>query len=49
VLTIFDELEQVRGPRDELFEAFETATAGQLAPLSISISTQAADRCRPVS
>src|SRR5215813_6429867 len=34
VLTIFDELGQVRGPRSELYEALETATAGQLAPLS---------------
>src|SRR5262249_12906892 len=41
VLTIFDELGQVRGPRSELYEALETATAGQLAPLSIIISTQA--------
>src|SRR5262249_37838841 len=40
-LTIFDELGQVRGPRSELYEALETATAGQLAPLSIIISTQA--------
>jgi hypothetical protein len=30
VLTVFDELGQVRGPRSELFEALETATAGQL-------------------
>jgi phage terminase large subunit-like protein len=41
VLTVFDELGQVRGPRSELYEALETATAGQLAPLSIIISTQA--------
>jgi phage terminase large subunit-like protein len=41
VLTIFDELGQVRGPRSELYEALETATAGQLAPLSIIVSTQA--------
>jgi phage terminase large subunit-like protein len=41
VLTIFDELGQARGPRSELYEALETATAGQLAPLSIIISTQA--------
>jgi len=32
-LTIFDELGQVRGPRSELYEALETATAAQLAPL----------------
>ena len=41
VLIIHDELGQVRGPRSELYEALETATAGQLAPLSIIISTQA--------
>jgi hypothetical protein len=41
LLTIFDELGQVRGPRSELFEALATATAGQLAPLSIIVSTQA--------
>jgi hypothetical protein len=41
VLTVFDELGQVRGPRSKLYEALETATAGQLAPLSIVISTQA--------
>ena len=40
-LTIFDELGQVRGSRSELYEALETATAAQLAPLSIIISTQA--------
>jgi phage terminase large subunit-like protein len=40
-LIIHDELGQVRGPRSELYEALETATAGQLAPLSIIISTQA--------
>lgn len=28
------------GPRDQLFEALETATAGQLAPLTLVISTQ---------
>src|SRR5262249_52371955 len=37
---VFDELGQVRGPRDPLFEAFTTATAGQIAPLQIIISTQ---------
>jgi hypothetical protein len=41
LLTIFDELGQVHEPRSELFEALETATAGQLAPPSIIISTQA--------
>jgi phage terminase large subunit-like protein len=38
---VHDELGQVRGPRSELYEALETATAGQLAPLTIAISTQA--------
>src|SRR5499427_349738 len=38
---VFDELGQVRGPRDPLFEALTTSTAGQLAPLQIIISTQA--------
>jgi phage terminase large subunit-like protein len=41
VLTIHDELGQVRGPRSPLFEALETATAAQENPLSIIISTQA--------
>jgi phage terminase large subunit-like protein len=36
-----DELGVVRGPRSELYEALETATSGQLAPLSIIISTEA--------
>lgn len=36
-----DELGQVRGPRSELYEALETATAAQDDPLSIIISTQA--------
>ena len=40
-LTIHDELGQVRGPRFELYEALETATAAQENPLSIIISTQA--------
>lgn len=38
---IHDELGQVRGPRSELYEALETATAAQDSPLSIVISTQA--------
>jgi phage terminase large subunit-like protein len=38
---IHDELGQVRGPKSELYEALETATAAQEAPLSIIISTQA--------
>lgn len=41
VLTVHDELGQVRGPRSELYEALETATAAQEEPLSIIISTQA--------
>lgn len=40
-LTIHDELGQVRGPRSELYEALETATAAQESPLSVVISTQA--------
>lgn len=40
-LMIFDEAGQVRGPRSELFEAMETATAAQEEPLTIIISTQA--------
>lgn len=40
-LTIHDELGQVRGPRFELYEALETASAAQESPLSIVISTQA--------
>jgi phage terminase large subunit-like protein len=40
-LIIHDELGQVKGPRDELFEALETASAAQESPLSIVISTQA--------
>lgn len=40
-LTIHDELGQVRGPRSELYEALETATAAQEDPLSVIISTQA--------
>jgi phage terminase large subunit-like protein len=38
---IHDELGQVRGPRDELYEALETATGAQEDPLSVIISTQA--------
>lgn len=41
VFTVHDELGQVRGPRSELYEALETATAAQDSPLSIVISTQA--------
>lgn len=40
-LVIHDELGQVHGPRSELYEALETASAAQERPLSIVISTQA--------
>lgn len=42
VFTVHDELGQVRGPRSELYDALETASAAQEEPLSIVISTQAA-------
>src|SRR5215467_7199940 len=38
---VHNELSLVRGPRSELFEAIETGSAAQLAPLSVVISTQA--------
>lgn len=38
---VHDELGQVKGPRSELYEALETASAAQEAPLSVVISTQA--------
>lgn len=41
VLIIHDELGQVRGPKFDLYDALETATAAQEDPLSIIISTQA--------
>lgn len=41
VFVVHDELGQVRGPRSELYEAMETASAAQIDPLSIVISTQA--------
>jgi phage terminase large subunit-like protein len=41
VFIVHDELGQVKGPRSELYEALETATAAQESPLSIVISTQA--------
>jgi phage terminase large subunit-like protein len=41
VFIVHDELGQVKGPRSELYEALETATAAQDDPLSIVISTQA--------
>lgn len=41
VFVVHDELGQVRGPRDELFEALETAAGAHEEPLSVIISTQA--------
>lgn len=41
IFTVHDELGQVRGSRSELYEALETASAGQEHPLSVIISTQA--------
>lgn len=41
VFCVHDELGQVRGPRSQLYEAMETATAAQSDPLTIIISTQA--------
>jgi len=38
---VHDELGQVRGPRSQLYEALETASAAQQEPLSIIISTHA--------
>lgn len=43
VFIVHDELGQVRGPRSELYEALETATGAQEHPLSVVISTQAAN------
>lgn len=42
-LTIHDELGQVVGPTDALYDAFETAGGAQKEPLSLIISTQAAN------
>lgn len=41
VFVVHDELGQVKGPRSELYEALETASAAHEHPLSIVISTQA--------
>ncbi len=41
VFVVHDELGQVRGPRSELYEALETASAAHAGTLSIIISTQA--------
>lgn len=42
-LTIHDELGQVVGPKDNLYDALETAGGAQEEPLSLIISTQAAN------
>lgn len=41
VFSVHDELGQVKGPRSQLYEAIETASAAHEQPLSIVISTQA--------
>ncbi|WP_347140810.1 terminase TerL endonuclease subunit [Paracoccus sp. SSK6] len=41
VFVCHDELGAVRGPRDDLYEALETASAAQEDPLTVVISTQA--------
>ncbi len=41
VFIVHDELGQVKGPRSQLYEAMETASAAQENPLSVIISTQA--------
>lgn len=41
VFVVHDELGQVKGPRSELYDALETASAAHDNPLSIIISTQA--------
>lgn len=41
VFTVHDELGQVRGPKDSLYEALDTGSAAHDNPLSIIISTQA--------
>lgn len=41
VFIVHDESGQIKGPKSELYEALETATAAQDEPLSIIISTQA--------
>lgn len=43
IFTVHDELGQVRGPRSELYTALETAASAHEAPLTVIISTQAAD------
>ena len=41
VFVVHDELGQVVGPRSELYDALETASAAQEEPMSVIISTQA--------
>jgi phage terminase large subunit-like protein len=41
ILTVHDEIGQVKGPRSALYEALETASAAHANPLTICISTQA--------
>lgn len=43
VFAIHDELGQVKGPTDDLYDAIETAFGAQVAPKSLIISTQAAE------
>lgn len=43
VFAIHDELGQVKGPTDELYDAIETAFGAQASPKSLIISTQAAE------
>jgi len=41
IFVVHDELGQVKGPRSQLYEAMETASAAHESPLSVIISTQA--------
>ncbi len=41
VFTVHDELGQVKGPRDDLYEALETSSGAHENPLTVVISTQA--------
>lgn len=43
VFAVHDELGQVKGPRSDLYDAIETGAGAQAEPLSIIISTQAAE------
>lgn len=42
IFVVHDELGQVKGPRDDLYDALETGMGAHESPLSIVISTQAA-------